>query len=350
MRPAPTAFWIVDAIKAIASQLIVWHHFAAYGPLARTVHPYAAQLMDWLYADARQAVQAFLVLGGFLAARSLAPRPHAPCFDTSARGVAQLVWRRYVRLVRPYAVVLLLAIAAAALARQILNDVDTPAVPALLQLLAHILLIHDIVDVNSLSAGVWYVAIDFQLYVVLLLLLWLAQVSADRYQVAMRWVALLAVVGLIASSLLWFNRNPAMDEWALYFFGAYGLGVMVQWSSGLTRKHFWLTMVFSAVILALALEWRSRLVVALFTALILSVGLHVKPVLNQRVHDVVAWLSRISYSVFLIHYPIILLIGSIFARLWPHHVEAHIAGLLAAWLLSLAGGAVLYQQVERTTR
>lgn len=51
--------WIIDFIKALASQLIVWHHFVSYGPLIKTLRPYASGVVDWLFVDARMAVQAF---------------------------------------------------------------------------------------------------------------------------------------------------------------------------------------------------------------------------------------------------------------------------------------------------
>jgi hypothetical protein len=47
------------------------------------------------------------------------------------------------------------------------------AAPDLGQLLAHVLLLHDLLDQEALSAGVWYVAIDFQLFALAILLLWL---------------------------------------------------------------------------------------------------------------------------------------------------------------------------------
>ncbi|MBK6632741.1 MAG: hypothetical protein IPG33_17865 [Betaproteobacteria bacterium] len=70
MKDTQGDLWHIDAIKAIASQLIVWHHLVAYGPMAETVYPHVEDLTDWLYSHARQAVQAFLVVGGYLAARS----------------------------------------------------------------------------------------------------------------------------------------------------------------------------------------------------------------------------------------------------------------------------------------
>ncbi|MDO8774665.1 MAG: acyltransferase, partial [Burkholderiaceae bacterium] len=59
----------VDALKLLASQLIVLHHFATYGPLADALSEVAPALTHWFYDYARMAVQVFLVLGGYLAVR-----------------------------------------------------------------------------------------------------------------------------------------------------------------------------------------------------------------------------------------------------------------------------------------
>ena len=63
----------IDALKVIASQLIVLHHFSAYGPLSDALSEASPRVATWLYDYARMAVQVFLVLGGYLAVRSLAP-------------------------------------------------------------------------------------------------------------------------------------------------------------------------------------------------------------------------------------------------------------------------------------
>ena len=64
---------LIDAFKAIASQLIVLHHLSAYGPLSATVQQAAPGLIGWFYDYARMAVQVFLVIAGFLAVRGLSP-------------------------------------------------------------------------------------------------------------------------------------------------------------------------------------------------------------------------------------------------------------------------------------
>ncbi|MEK9804337.1 MAG: acyltransferase, partial [Curvibacter sp.] len=39
----------IDALKCIGSQLIVLHHFTAYGPLADALHRLAPALAGWFY-------------------------------------------------------------------------------------------------------------------------------------------------------------------------------------------------------------------------------------------------------------------------------------------------------------
>jgi peptidoglycan/LPS O-acetylase OafA/YrhL len=82
-RHAPVP--LIDLGKALASQLIVWHHLAFYSPMRRVVDPLAPALFDWLADSARLAVQLFLVMAGFLAARSLMPDPQ--------RQTATSAWR-----------------------------------------------------------------------------------------------------------------------------------------------------------------------------------------------------------------------------------------------------------------
>ena len=73
MSPRPSRLACVDALKAVSSQLIVLHHLAFYGPMSDAAHMLAPGLIGWLADYARIAVQVFLVISGFLAARSLAP-------------------------------------------------------------------------------------------------------------------------------------------------------------------------------------------------------------------------------------------------------------------------------------
>lgn len=347
MKPDFSRIPVIDIIKVLASQLIIWHHLAFYGPMSDVVYPHATELIAWLYDHARIAVQAFLVIGGFLAARSLMPRVASGQMTEGPLNLPRLVWRRYVRLIRPYLIAMVAAIAAAALARALIEHPATPEAPSAGQLLAHVFLLQDVLDVDALSAGVWYVAIDFQLYVLLLVLLWSARRLAAATGLSESLLVVPACVGLTGASLFWLNREPALDAWAIYFFGAYGLGILAQWISTRADSGRWVAVLALLVIAALAVEWRSRLLVAGITALLL--------ILSTRDMQLPRWLGRsawtnlgkISYSVFLIHYPVCLAMGAVIYSLWPHSAPINLLGMLLAWLFSLAAGAVLYRLAEQ---
>lgn len=87
----------IDMAKGLACMAIVWHHLAFYGPMSDIAQPLAPALIAWLYDYGRMAVQVFLVLGGYLAAASLAPQGVAR-FDHAGTAIA----KRFVRLVVPH--------------------------------------------------------------------------------------------------------------------------------------------------------------------------------------------------------------------------------------------------------
>ena len=59
------------------------------------------------------------------------------------------------------------ALASAALVRPWLQDDIVPGAPTWTQLASHALLLQDLLQFEALSTGVWYVAIDFQLFLLL---------------------------------------------------------------------------------------------------------------------------------------------------------------------------------------
>ena len=336
----------VDAVKAIGSQLIVLHHLAFYGPMPAAAYELAPGLIDWLADYARIAVQAFLVAGGFLAARSLAPRGVLAPATRPPRAIV----RRYLRLVLPLAGAIALALACAAIARRWMTDDAVPAPPGLLQALANVLLLHDLLDLEALSAGVWYVAIDFQLFATLVALLWLARGlgGGDASRAAGPGLAL----ALAAASLLFFNRDESWDAWAPYFFGSYALGAFAWWSSGRGSKGLALAGLGLAVIAlaALALDFRIRIAVALAVALALAAARAGGALERWPASRLLGWLAEISYSVFLVHFPILLVVNAAFSRFAGPDPSVNAAGLLVGWAASVAAGALFHRWVESRVR
>ncbi len=303
--------------------------------------PLAPRLVGWLYDYGRMAVQIFLVLGGYLAAASLAPQGLAR-FDSAS----QQITRRFVRLVLPLAVALLLAVVAAAVVRPWMAHDSVPDAPDLVQLLANALMLQDLLGEEALSAGVWYVAIDFQLFALATLVFagvrTVTCLSPRQAAVAGRALVLAGT----AASLWVFNRQPALDMWGVYFWGSYGLGMLAYWAVRSPRPRPWVLVLVLLGAGALALDFRLRIALAWLLALGV-VWLLRRPVAHWgRVVTPLQRLGKISYSVFLVHFPVCLLVNALVSDTWPDAPWVNALGLLAAFMLSLAAGRQLYQHIE----
>lgn len=327
----------IDAIKGIGCIAIVLHHLAFYGPMSDVVHQAAPQLIDGLYDHARLAVQTFLVLAGYLVAASFAPdgRP-------VQRGPLSLVWKRYARLGTPLLFAVALAMLITALVRPWFVHDSLSAAPTVPQLLAHALLLQDVLGFEALSAGVWYVAIDFQLFVATLLLTVLIRRSP------VTWVGAFPalIIVLAAVSLLYFNRHDEYDAYAPYFFGAYGLGMLAWWAA---RSSFARAALIAIALLgggALWLETRAPIAVALATALLVGVAGQRGWLGRWPRPGILTWVGQRSYSVFLVHYGVVVGFNAVWHATFPTGAGINALGMLAATFASITAGAVLYRHVE----
>jgi peptidoglycan/LPS O-acetylase OafA/YrhL len=61
---------------------------------------------------------------------------------------------------------------------------------------------------------------------------------------------------------------------------------------------------------------------------------------------VVGYFGRISYSVFLVHFPVCLLVNALVSSLAPGQPVLNALGMAAAWGLSNVAGALFYRFVE----
>jgi peptidoglycan/LPS O-acetylase OafA/YrhL len=335
---------LINLLKAGAAQLIVLHHLAFYGPMADAARPLMPSMIDWLDHNGRIAVQAFLVISGFLVAKSLSPAG-MPGIDNPLGTIG----RRYIKLAPPFIVAMFLAIGASALARTWMVHDSISAPPNMSQLAAHVLLLHSVLGYESLSAGAWYVAIDFQLYALVTCLLWLGRRIAGNRPTM--WLMPLVVTLGMSVSLLYFNRDAEFDVWAPYFFGSYGLGIMAWWASD-PRRPFVATlalllMMVVPTVLALEVDFRIRIAVASVVACVLFLfGRTRLSTYASSGWNVINYLGKISYSIFLVHFPVCLIVNAAFTRFVPEDACLQGTGVLCAWVASVAAGAVFFRWVE----
>ena len=331
------SYHLIDLLKIAAAQCVVWHHLALYGPLSDSLAATAPDLTKWLVDYARMAVQVFLVVAGYLAARSLGQG------QLPQQGLLRTLWQRYERLVVPFLLALLVTALVSAITRPYLEGDLVPDTPSLAQWLAHASLLHSVLKVDAISAGAWYVAIDFQLYAVFALLLWLAR--------GRHWARVVLVAALAIASLCWFNLDAQYDVWALYFFGSYGLGTLAWWA-GLRGRYSGYALALYALTLlvglaSLVLDFRERIALAMTVSSVLlafgSTQLH----LPRRLGNWVRHLGSCSYAQFLVHFSVLLLANAAWATLGLDDEDWAAVFAVSAWALSLLLSHIFHTQVEQ---
>lgn len=332
----------IDHIKALACLSIVLHHLAFYGPMADVLQPIAPALVNGLIEYGRMAVQVFLVLGGYLSACSLAPQGQARAIQWWTP-----ISQRFVRLSLPYSAALMVALVVNETVGALgFTHYSVSATPTWDAVLAHLLLLQSIGGWESISAGVWYVSIDFQLYALCAVWLWL---STQQKRCA--WLGQAGVVAGTAASLWLWNLDSDLDIWALYFLGAYGLGMMAWWATHApqrSQRALWVVLIAVLGGIALSVAWRERIALSLVMALVLAIGGNVRWPAQWQAWECkpLTWIGKRSYSIFLIHFPMCLLVSAEIYGSWPHSVIANALGIVLALALSLASGTVLYEWTE----
>ena len=327
---------LLVALRAVAALIIVWHHYAFYGPLSDWAGPLAGDALNWLAQHAR-ATQVFFAIGGYVLALSLETR-HWGWRETGA-----FIAQRYCRLGLPYLAAIAMVVLACIFARGWLPEslLGTPV--SLAQFLAHLFFLQDILGYEQLSAGLWFVCINFQLCLIYVTLLWL------RDNIGSGRIDFVGLGGwaLALSSLFHFNLDAASwDSWSLYFFPYFFMGVIVHrtLSRGAGYGEFWLYI--AAFVIAMAFEWRWRLGSAVAVGILLIVaeqsGLSARWPRNR----LIARLGEISFSLFLVHFPVLLVIATIWARLGWNSPVAALAGLFTAFAASITVASAFYRWIE----
>lgn len=335
---ASSRLTVIDAMRAIGSLAIVAHHLAFYGPMSDIVAQAVPAIMDGLVQYARLAVHMFFVLGGFFTAAHLAP-------EGIARHVPWLhnVGRRYLRLVTPYLVAIIFAMGVTACVRPWFDHDSLSRAPDVLQVLAHAALMQDVFGIPALSAGVWYVAIDFQLFV---FTVFLSSVVLARIP----WLAKrlpYAVLACMGLSLFFVNLRPEYDIYFTYFMGSYGLGMLAWWA--VQARDPW-ALVGSMVLLCLGALWyqfRLPLAVALGTALFLVLAGRHQWLARWPAQSGWVWIGQRSYSIFLIHFGVCVGFNAVWSQAFPDGVYANALGMVLAFFASIGAGHLLYRYVEK---
>jgi hypothetical protein len=205
-------------------------------------------------------------------------------------------------------------------------------------------MLQDVLGLASISAGVCYIAIDLQLFALFLLLHKIGAIYFHRFTVDLQSFM---VAALTLVSIHGLSRLPWLDIWAIYFFSAYGLGVLVAWSKAHQSARGWLALTVALLLLDILWDPRIRSVCALFAAGFLWLWG------QSRTDGTQAWVRFLhragdgSYAIFVSHFSVIILSSAVWELLQPQ--DSGVVGwfLLGTWLLTLTVGLGVDRGAQR---
>lgn len=311
----------------ICAQLIVVHHFLGYGIISTKITEYFPNNTPLIFEYSRMVVQIFLVIAGYFAMKTLS--------DANINGLhnfTKIVIGRYLRLVTPFVFAILIAIFSAYVSNEIYRQDFVPELAGFNQLLAHIFLLHGVLNFDSLSSGVWYVAIDFQLFIVLTILC----LFKNKYIPFL--ISIMAIL-----SLFIFNLNSDLDNYAIYFFGSYSIGALTYlYNTKRLNKYKYITYMF-IFSLALIIDFRERILIAVLCGLMLTFNNNKSNIISTIGNStIVKKMSNASYSLFLSHFSILMISNALIERLNPSNTILPLY-LFIIWFICVAFSFIFEQ-------
>lgn len=352
----------IDALRGIAAFSVACYHITRYGPLPEPASEKIPKFLQLWFDHGWMGVQVFFVISGFVIAYSVRNAFVTPGY------LANYIFRRSIRLDPPYWTTILFVLVLHAILHLHLGfdsplDVPSKLEPALSwQLLAsHVLYLQNILRFDNLSAGFWTLCIEVQFY-----LLYVAgQGIAQRFPYLKRKtpsdaspVGLLTVFAPLALlSLFVWNGDYDNDMWIIRFFCMFFLGTAAWWAldGRVSQFVFWgYAAAFAGRILLQVhrKSWSDDLTVGLIAALVAGISIYIAgrrgrlgTWLNYRV---LQYLGKISYSLYLIHFPmshVITTLGTEVSGKSPSPAVATL-WLVLALVASLAAAHVMYVFVE----
>lgn len=342
-------FAFVDGLRGIAALGIVIFHIWWYEPHPQPAIETVHWTVDAAVMQTRGGVQILLVISGFVIAFTLRHVWFTPLEANL------FLARRVVRLVPAYWTAIGIVLLVDAICR---GPAGLPSPfdgePTIPRTAAHMAFLQDITGHEAIGAGMWTLCIEMQFYIVAIIGWGLAQrLFARPAEVEPRpsaWALFLVFAPPALISLFYWRLLDSTTAWVTHFFWMFFLGMVTWWAldKSLPSSVFALVVAIAVVELVFNVEWRNYNGMALGTA----VAIYVAGRIN-RLHIWLNWsplqyLGRVSYSLYLIHFPVCHLVTSIGWKLCddlPTPLQALLI-LISAIPASLLAAHILYRFVE----
>jgi peptidoglycan/LPS O-acetylase OafA/YrhL len=332
-HPSGRHFGFVDGLRGLACLWVVFNHLRI--PELAPVLP--GVLYEWLVLRGGMGVLVFFVVSGFVIAHSLLP------VEMDGPRMANFLTRRLVRLSPPYYASLVVAVTVSVVAARVKQEAYAP--PGIGSWLAHLAYLPHLLGVRLVNGVHWTLYLEMQFYAAFALVLWWMQVHERRRPGGWQgWATVLAATALVWPVVGW-SLAPR-PEFIAYWF-AFVSGVLVCWrAAALIDAQLWWG--FHGLLALAWVVYREQMVATVVvTAPLVMAATHGDRMSRWLRWRSVQFLGTISYSLYLIHAPVIGVVEWLRSRLLGDSAWAEAVMLLPMVAASIGAGWVLWWAVER---
>jgi peptidoglycan/LPS O-acetylase OafA/YrhL len=317
----------LDSLRGIAALVVVFYHCTiTYYPLGLPVWIKYSPLS--VLVDGVDAVSIFFALSGFVLFLRLE--------DPGRFRYLPYIVKRFMRLYPPFAAVIL----GSAVVYYLVKPQGIP--PPTAALVAGTLAMTDKGSLQVLDPAMWSLVQEVRISIVFPLL---------AFCVRQNWylTTIATLIASVASDYAVFSHptgllyDPIQTMRCVFLFAG---GAALSLNAQIVRRHLGKTPRWSKAALWVAalavIGLAMNVVIAEYAALIV-VALCLDPELDTVLgHGFAAWLGRISYSLYLVHEPVLTTLVNIFSRKVPLHFI-----LVWALLLSVLIADLAYRTIEK---
>ncbi|WP_028967355.1 acyltransferase family protein [Sphingomonas phyllosphaerae] len=332
-----TRFELLQVLRGLAALWVVLFHVWTLQSIRTLYEAMPSPLREIVFDDGRGGVAVFFVLSGFVIAHSLWGK------QVDGRYAGTFAIRRSLRLDPAYWASIPIGLAAAAAVAMAHGEPLPWPTPA--TVIGHLFYLQELLGLPDIQIVYWTLTYEVQFYIVTLLGAWAwcrARAGAPTVRRAAWLLPAAFIFAAVASSLgdqHWVPRGVFLNFW--FAFAAGALAYAAGW-----RRAGAVPTIALAVIAVIAL-WRAPGTDEVFNtpAMLTAIGLFGASRAGwlgaggrQR------WLiglGAISYSLYLVHFPLLVLSGSIVRRVFGDGVIAD-SGKVLAYLVLCTGGAIVF--------
>jgi peptidoglycan/LPS O-acetylase OafA/YrhL len=322
VEPVAGRLETVDALRGLAALSVCWYHVAASGSL---------ETKGWLHASAKfgwLGVDVFFVISGFVIPYALWRAGYG------LRDFGRYLVKRSARIEPPYFAAIVLALLLWRLSSLRPGYQGQPFELSPTLLLLHVGYSNAFVGRPWLNPDFWTLAIEFQYYLLMGLLVPFLASPRSRSR-------LFALGNLFAVSVL-FPSQPGQDPYVLTWLPLFLAGILTfqLWAKIIDRTYFVCGLALAMVVASYKLGILSALFGGLTAVVIAFV--HVR-------NRVLNFLGAISYSLYLTHGPVGSRVGNLTARFVHGDLQTGLAAIVVV-LVAVTFAYVFHRLVERPSR